>query len=464
MIGGSGSDVFRLGAGVANAVIAGGEADGAGPAGDVDTVVVEGAGIGFASISQIDALRFASSGGEGSLTLRHDQVGAGLVSQALRVEGSASQRDSVVLERSGTGTADLDLSGWSFSNWGRLDQAVTFRFDDDAGAPQADRIVGTAVDDVIWAGAGSDTLSGGRGADLVAGGDGDDVFILKAGDVTAGDRVIGGSGTDTIRLSGDVDMSLMRLSEIERLAFDGAKRIQFSDGVPQSSLAIAGDAHANEVTIRLFSARTIDLRSWSFTNWSRADTLQFEGSAGSDYFLAPRGSVTADGGNGHDVLVGSTGADRIQGASGNDRLYGGDGADILDGGTGTDRLSAGSGKDRLAGGSGKDVLSGGTGKDSFLFDTRLGKSNIDRITDFRAKDDTIQLERDVFTKIAKKGTLAKSAFHVGTRAHDENDRIVYNKSKGVISYDPDGSGKAAAVAFAKIKAGLALKEKDFFVL
>ena len=43
-------------------------------------------------------------------------------------------------------------------------------------------------------------------------------------------------------------------------------------------------------------------------------------------------------------------------------------------------------------------------------------------------------------------------FVTGTAALDANDYLVYNNRTGVVSYDADGSGTAAApVAFAKIE-------------
>ena len=44
--------------------------------------------------------------------------------------------------------------------------------------------------------------------------------------------------------------------------------------------------------------------------------------------------LTADGGDGSDVLIGGAGADTLLGGAGDDVLIGGPGADILDGGTG----------------------------------------------------------------------------------------------------------------------------------
>ena len=43
---------------------------------------------------------------------------------------------------------------------------------------------------------------------------------------------------------------------------------------------------------------------------------------------------------------------------------------------------------------GNDVLIGGKGKDVFVFATALNKAtNLDKITDFNVKDDSIQLEQ-----------------------------------------------------------------------
>ena len=133
-------------------------------------------------------------------------------------------------------------------------------------------------------------------------------------------------------------------------------------------------------------------------------------------------------------------------------------------------LYGGSGDDKLHGGAGNDLLSGSKGKDSFVFDAKLGTSttdrkvNFDTISDFSVKDDTIQLENKIFTKLKKTGTLKKDLFVTGTKANDKDDYIVYNKKAGVLSYDADGSGKGKAIEFAQVKKGLALSHLDIFVI
>ena len=85
-------------------------------------------------------------------------------------------------------------------------------------------------------------------------------------------------------------------------------------------------------------------------------------------------------------------------------------------------------------------MSGGKGRDVFVFDTRANKkTNLDKVTDFSVKDDTVWLDNKYF-KVGK-GTpskplkLSKSVFWSGTAAGYLNDRIIYNKKNGIVYYD-----------------------------
>jgi serralysin len=159
--------------------------------------------------------------------------------------------------------------------------------------------------------------------------------------------------------------------------------------------------------------------------------------------------VTDQGGLSHEksfvISVRDVARENAAGTSGHDVFVGGSGADKFDGGYGNDRLT------------------GGKGKDTFVFKSTLSKTkNVDTITDFNPKDDAIQLENKIFRKLAKTGTLKKDFFTIGSKAKDGNDHIVYDKAKGCLYYDADGSGKGKAVLFAKLKAGI--DHKDFFVI
>lgn len=186
------------------------------------------------------------------------------------------------------------------------------------------------------------------------------------------------------------------------------------------------------------------------------------GRGGDDTLLGGRGSDRLSGGSGEDRLYGGSGRDVLLGGAGHDRLYGEAGADRLSGGAGNDRLSGGGGNDRLSGGAGNDVVIGGSGSDQFVFETRLGKANVDTIRDFDVSGDRILLDQDIFAKL-KPGALSASAFVIGAKATDDADRIVYDSKTGALSYDADRSGRGAAVQFAKIGAGLDLTAADFLV-
>lgn len=153
-----------------------------------------------------------------------------------------------------------------------------------------------------------------------------------------------------------------------------------------------------------------------------------------------------------------------------ENVTGNDGGHYLLGGASVDIFFGMGGNDTLGGGDGKDILTGGTGRDVFLFNTKPNKkTNVDTIKDFRAKDDSIWLDDAVFKGLGKAGTMTKpakmaaKAFYSGSKAHDVDDRIIFDKSKGALYYDPDGTGAKAQILIAKMPKK-ALGIADFFVI
>ncbi|WP_210496264.1 M10 family metallopeptidase [Microvirga antarctica] len=141
----------------------------------------------------------------------------------------------------------------------------------------------------------------------------------------------------------------------------------------------------------------------------------------------------------------------------------------LVGRSGVDRLTGGSGNDTLSGRLGNDILTGGAGKDIFIFDTKPNrKTNLDKITDFSVKDDTIWLDNKYMSKLgkgttAKPGALKKQFFAI-EKAKDSNDVLIYNKKTGLLAYDHDGNGLGAAVPIVILKKGLGFTAADVFVI
>jgi Ca2+-binding RTX toxin-like protein len=224
------------------------------------------------------------------------------------------------------------------------------------------------------------------------------------------------------------------------------------------------------------------------------------------------------GTNQAEVLLGGSCSDSLNGGGGDDWLNGGAGGDILSGGSGNDTyvvdsrwdwvneaygegndtviasisyvlgfnqenlylsgsahinatgnadanlLIGNAGNNTLAGKLGNDTLIGGDGQDVFVFDTAPSATNRDTIHNFIVADDTIQLNRSVFSALTP-GVLAPDAFVTGAAALDANDRIIYNSATGALLYDADGSGAGAAVQFATLVGVVGtLSAADFVVV
>ncbi|RID90677.1 hypothetical protein D2N39_16850 [Gemmobacter lutimaris] len=252
------------------------------------------------------------------------------------------------------------------------------------------------------------------------------------------------------------------------------------------------------------------------------------GSDGIDFLLGSAGADTLSGGASGDALKGGKGGDLLDGGAGADLMTGGLGDDIyvvddmgdriieggaalgfdtvrslvdfrlsgpqvtgrlerleltgngdtvgignqvandLRGNDGNNLLEGRRGADRLAGGAGDDTLSGGAGNDRFVFDLAPDGSGLDLIVDFDQGEDRILLSGAAFgdLAVAAAGRLSIVAFaaNAGGVAQDAQDRILFDTATGRVLYDPDGSGSAEAVAFARLLSVATLSASDFAVI
>lgn len=369
-------------------------------------------------------------------------------------------------------TPGVTIAGSYFINYGQYD--VTFGvtiFDTAAnflGTDGRDYVFGSLFADRFVGGGGIDGFEGAGGDDLINGGEG-------------GDVIDGGTGKDTSSYQSASSAVAVNLANQSLNAGEAA-----------------GDS--------LISIENIIGSRF-------ADSLSGNGAA--NHLTGRRGGDVLFGQGGNDVLDGGPGTDAIFGGAGNDTLIGGAGADILDGGEGTDTASyaraasavsvnlaaaspglgdaagdtliavenlvgsrfndsltgndggnfidGGAGADTIRGGDGIDMLTGGAGADSFVFDTGLDPfNNVDFIADYSPAEDSILLDSAVFA-VLPSGPLSAAAFAIGA-ATTANHRIAYSQLTGVLSYDADGSGGEAAVAFARVFPGLALAAGEFTVI
>lgn len=369
----------------------------------------------------------------------------------------------------------------------------------------ADIVIGSDANNVLSGGSGNDTLTGGKGNDTLEGGAGTDYANFTGtksqytithngdGSITVTDTVANRDGVDILRdirflrfsdtlhpLSNAApqSISLSRTSAAEDLRVGSSVGTLDGDDPDDDSLTYSLVSNPNNM-FSISGTRLILNKALDFET-ATSHTIQvmakdayggqkiqtFTINVTNVYETIPTTKSGTGAGErvigeyGNDRVFGFGGNDTIFGQAGNDSLYGGDGDDYVIGGDGT---AAASGDDWLYGGNGRDTLAGGNGRDIFVFDTRPNtRTNLDFINDFSSADDTIHLLKSAFSTL-KKGTLAKSAFVVGSKVHDKDDRIIYVKSQGALFYDPDGTGKKAAIQFASVQKNLALSHKDFFI-
>jgi len=302
----------------------------------------------------------------------------------------------------------------------------------------------------------ANTLDGTTGTDTLIGGAGSDIYVSNGGDTIT---EAASAGTDTLRSSATVTALALN---VENLVLTGALAINGT-----------GNAGANRITGNA-AANTLN-------GTTGTDTLI--GGAGNDIYVSNGGdTITESGTGGADTLRSSatvaalalnvetlvlTGALAINGTgnTGANRITGNGAANTLNGAGGLDTLIGGAGNDSLTGGAGNDTLTGGTGSDRFVFNTTLGTTNVDRMTDFNVVADIIALENAVFAGLAA-GTLTAAAFRTNNTglAGDTSDRIIYDRDSGALFFDANGTGAGAGIRFATISTGLTLTNADFFVI
>jgi len=311
-------------------------------------------------------------------------------------------------------------------------------------------LTGNELDNHISGTDGNDTIDGGAGADFLSGGAGNDIYFVDNQE----DWVDDIDGIDHVITSVSFELDF----DLEKLTASGT-----------AALTLDGNSEDNRIT-------------------GNAGVNTLNGHFGNDTLDGGEGGDWMDGGDGNDAYYVDTSNDRIFEASSEgtadrvhtkvsltlapyvERLYAsGSGALSLTGNALGNAIYGNDGANKINGGFGKDALKGGGGKDIFLFKAQPSSSNVDRILDFSTRDDTIQLDNAVFKKLGSGSTaspkkLSGSYFTIGTKAKDKNDYLVYDKTKGYLYYDADGSGSGKAVLIATLSKSLKMTYADFYVI
>jgi Ca2+-binding RTX toxin-like protein len=292
-----------------------------------------------------------------------------------------------------------------------------------------DTIIGSAFNDVLFAGGGTNTINGGAGTDTVnySGSYNDALLNIPA---TANSPAYSGFVSQGVTV--DLAVGIVTIGHVENWASPiptlySRDTLISIENIVGSKIhydkvgdTLSGNAGANTIW-GLAGDDSLDGRAGDDTlNGGAGDDIlnggtgidtadyQLDGFAGSAYFGSPyspggwAASVTTTsgvivdlvagqswdnsvgGGFGHDTLIsienvtgsyandwisGTGTANVLNGMDGNDTIYGLGGDDKLIGGAGNDGLYGGLGNDRIEGGLGVDYMEGGDGNDYLLDDS-----------------------------------------------------------------------------------------------
>jgi Ca2+-binding RTX toxin-like protein len=383
-------------------------------------------------------------------------------------------------------------------------------------------LYGEAGDDTIFAGAGNDTLDGGTGTDILVGGLGNDIYVVDSiADITT---ELSGEGADLVRSSVtyaiQANIENLTLTGTDGINATGNALNNILVGNTGSNILDAGAGidtligGAGDDTYSVDSTTDVITEAVNAGSDTVASSVTFSLAAIANVenlSLTGTASIRGTGNSVNNMIIGNSGSNQLNGGAGIDTLIGGFGDDtyVVDSSTDTINELAGQGTDHiqssvsfslaaianvenlslsgalnlnargnslnnllignggdnvLDGGLGNDNLIGGSGDDVFQFSTTLDQiNNVDRIIDFSAADDLIQLSQAVFSSLSL-GSLFDSAFGLSTATISADSRIIYNSTSGMISYDADGRGSAESIAFAQVSPGLGIDSSSFLVV
>ena len=259
---------------------------------------------------------------------------AGEFSSTLLIDGNANTGSTDEIRIYMAAVTNLNLSGWTFQDWGGEGEKVTIY-----GDASVETITGTSQIDYIYGNNGNDTIFGGNARDYLNGNAGNDTLYGQGGN----DWMDGDGGMDTLRGWNGLD-TLFGGDDRDYLYGDAGNDTLYGQG---------GDDFMD-------GGSGID----TLRGWNGVDTLF--GGEDRDYLYGDAGNDTLYGQGGNDWMDGGSGIDTLRGWNGVDTLFGGEDRDYLYGDAGNDTLYGQGGNDWMEGGVGRDTLRGWNGNDTLF--------------------------------------------------------------------------------------------------
>jgi len=350
--------------------------------------------------------------------------------------------------------AFADVAIASYGKYGRFD-----------GSNNNDYVIGSAGvenftsregNDTFYAGAGNDFIVGGQGADYLDGGAGDDLFVISGftgllgngegksstGEKqwVTGDVIIGGAGTDTLRVASgalnenfglvtlnDTNFKSMEVVEVgamvSRLSSQSSA-MQYLQGTTYlKTSAVESTGGTGAKLGESYNNVTIDASDVT------KNGLKFIGNGNTNTFIGTTKADTFISNGGHDVLTGSEGKDTFQ-----------------------------FGKIHTM-----TANSVGTAYEDIA--TSIASADSDTITDFVSGTDKIALVNDFFASFTATGKITEANLVQGAAGGTltASSFLSFDTVTGILSYDADGSGAGAKVVIAELTGVTSLTVNDFVI-
>lgn len=396
------------------------------------------------------ATKFVTSSsikGSFSISGNANTIAAG--STSVSISGTLSSYDEKYKDGSYVKVSgNLNYNGSTEIGYALLSDASNFAGDDTIKLT----LPNTIYDDInIASGLGNDTITieGGGSRIYINAGAGNDVISLKGGNHYAN----GGTDNDTYIINNVTDTII----EDSNAGIDNVQSsITYSLTSNFENLTLTGKTAINGTGNDLDNTLTGNAAA-NVLNGATGNDTMIGGKGNDTYYVNALGDVVTEAAkSGTDTIITSFSTYSISALTNIENLnYTGVSDAVLTGNLLANTINGSSGNDALTGGFGNDILTGGSGADSFVFDTVANASkNKDTITDFVSGIDHIKFSKVIFTGLgAIVGDLTSDQFWSGagvTKAHDLDDRIIYNSTTGALYYDADGNGKGASVQVAII--------------
>jgi Ca2+-binding RTX toxin-like protein/subtilisin-like proprotein convertase family protein len=253
----------------------------------------------------IDTLKVSSSQNLSGSTIRNVEI----------LEGDGGTVAYTPQSLSALGVTTVNNLSFSLQSAGVLDASALSGTLNLYGSGGNDRLVGTDQ---------ANTLIGSGGQDTLVGGAGDDTFQISNYGGALGGSVDGGTGTDTLTITGNsgADISALSLAGVERLTGSGGE-LRLTVAQLQSLSSLTGIA-----SVAFTGGGTLDLaklQALNISNWRIVDTAAYTitGTTGGDSITLGAGATALNAGDGNDTLTINNKAsvsDTIDGGAGNDVL------------------------------------------------------------------------------------------------------------------------------------------------